>query len=466
MQLRSLAFVFLLLFLGLLFLGCSRSAPPTVEPSSTAVGTTEGPVAGNIVATVNGRPIDRAAFDATKEALIGQYQQIYAQFGQDIQAFFVGGQGRIFELDLEAEALERLFFEALVDEEAERRGISVPDDKIDAEFQRQYAAVLEYQGMSEEELGTYLESQGYSIELFKESGRASVAEQLRLEAVQRAASGPVDLSRDDLDTYFTANRARYDTEEQVRASHILVKTEDEARRILEELSSGADFGMLARERSLDTGSAQRDGDLGWFGRGQMVQPFEQAAFALAVGEISDVVQTDYGYHIILLTGHKDATHPELDEVIDEVRSDAEGEIITERFQQWYKETYAAATISVALPLVDAIRKQNEDIDLGLAAFERLKEEGLVEEPYLPFIIGSIYESKLNDALAKKATLEETGSEDPERATDIAALEAEIEADREAALSAYREALAQLGEDPEVEARIQVLETQTGSNTTP
>jgi hypothetical protein len=198
----------------------------------------------------------------------------------------------------------------------------------------------------------------------------------------------------------------------------------------------------------------------------MVQPFEQAAFALAVGEISDVVQTDYGYHIILLTGHKDATHPELDEVIDEVRSDAEGEIITERFQQWYKETYAAATISVALPLVDAIRKQNEDIDLGLAAFERLKEEGLVEEPYLPFIIGSIYESKLNDALAKKATLEETGSEDPERATDITALEAEIEADRDAALAAYQEALAQLGEDPEVEARIQALETQTRSNTTP
>jgi foldase protein PrsA len=454
MQIRSSALMFLVLLLGLLLFGCGREPAPAETDTSAA---------GGIVATVNGRPIDREAFDATKEVLIGQYQQTYAQFGQDIREFFVGGQGRIFELNLETEALERLLFQALVAEEAERRGLSISDDEIEAEFQKQYAAVLEYQRMSEEQLAVYLETQGYSLELFKENGRASVAEQLQIEAVQRAVSGPIDLSEGDLAAYFTENPANYDTEEQVQASHILVETEDEAREILGELALGADFVTLARERSLDTGSGQAGGALGWFGRGQMVQPFEQAAFALEVGEISDIVQTDFGYHIILLTGYKEATHPELNEVIEQVRSDAEGEIAAERFQLWYEETYAAATISVALPLVDATRKQIEGIDLGLAAFERLKEEGLVEDPYLPFIIGSIYERKMHDALAKKAELEEAGSE---AAADIAALDVEIEEARDKALAAYREALDQIGEDPEIEARIQALEAQTESNDVP
>lgn len=457
MQIRPSAFVFLFLTLGLLLFGCSKEPAPPETDTSAASG---------IVATVNGRPIYRDAFDTTKEVLIGQYQQTYAQFGQDIREFFVGGQGRIFELNLEVETLERLIFQTLADEEVERRGISVSDEEIEAEFQKQYAAVLEYQRMSEDQLEAYLEAQGYSLELFKENGRVSVAEQLKIEAVQRAVSGPTNLTEDALNAYFAQNRANYDTEEQIQASHILVETEDEAREILEKLASGADFVSLAREHSLDTGSAPAGGNLGWFGRGQMVQPFEQAAFALEVGEISDIVQTDFGYHIILLTGHKEATHPELDEVIEQARSDAEGEIIAERFQRWYEETYAAATISIALPLVDAIRKQNKDIDLGLTAFERLKEEDLVEDPYLSFIIGAIYERKMHNALAEKAELEEAAAEDPERTADIAALDVEIEEARMKAIAAYQEVLDQLGADSETEARIQALEAQTSSDTVP
>ena len=462
MQIRSSAFVSLVLLLSLLLFGCGRESAPPVTGDETA----ETPVAQAIVATVNGRPIYREAFDGMKEVLISQYQQTYAQFGQDIREFFVGGQGRIFELNLEAETIERLIFQALIDGEAERRGISISDDEIEAEFQEQYAAVLEYQRMTEEQLKVYLESQGYSLELFQESGRKNVAEQLQIEAVQRAVTGPIELTEEDIAAYFNENRANYDTEEQVQASHILVETEDEAREILEELAAGTDFALLAREHSLDTGSAAAGGDLGWFGRGQMVQPFEEAAFALEVGEVSDIVQTDFGYHIILLIGRQEETHPELDEVIDRVRSDAEGEILAERFQLWYEEKYAAAEISVELPLVDATRKQIQDVDLGLAAFERLEEKGVVDDPYLPFIIGAIYERKMHAAVAKKVELEEEDSEDPERAAEIAALEAEIEATREKALAAYREAVDQLGGDSETEARIQGLETQVDAGATP
>jgi parvulin-like peptidyl-prolyl isomerase len=90
----------------------------------------------------------------------------------------------------------------------------------------------------------------------------------------------------------------YGQGEQVHARHILVATEDEARQVLARLQAGEDFAQVAQEVSTDTGSAQNGGDLGWFGRGTMVAPFETAAFSLTVGQISQPVQTQFGFHII------------------------------------------------------------------------------------------------------------------------------------------------------------------------
>ena len=90
------------------------------------------------------------------------------------------------------------------------------------------------------------------------------------------------------------------SEPQIRARHILVDTEEEARTVLERLDDGEDFALLATEVSTDTLSAELGGDLGWFARGRMDPAFEEAAFSLAVGEISDVVETSFGFHIILV----------------------------------------------------------------------------------------------------------------------------------------------------------------------
>lgn len=86
--------------------------------------------------------------------------------------------------------------------------------------------------------------------------------------------------------------------DKIRCSHILVKKHGEALAALERLEKGEKFARLARELSLDPGSAKRDGSLGYFGRGKTVKPFEEAAFALKVGQVSQPVKTKYGYHVI------------------------------------------------------------------------------------------------------------------------------------------------------------------------
>ena len=85
---------------------------------------------------------------------------------------------------------------------------------------------------------------------------------------------------------------------KIKCSHILVQKQSEAIVILDRIRQGEKFGKLARELSIDSGSAKRDGNLGYFSRGKMVKEFETAAFNLEVGKISEPVKTQYGYHII------------------------------------------------------------------------------------------------------------------------------------------------------------------------
>ena len=85
---------------------------------------------------------------------------------------------------------------------------------------------------------------------------------------------------------------------KIKCSHILVQKQSEALSVLERIKKGEKFGKLAKELSLDSGSAKRDGNLGYFGRGKMVKEFENTAFNLQAGQISEPVKTQYGYHII------------------------------------------------------------------------------------------------------------------------------------------------------------------------
>ena len=85
---------------------------------------------------------------------------------------------------------------------------------------------------------------------------------------------------------------------KIKCSHILVQKQSEAIEILERIKKGEKFGKLAKDLSIDSGSAKKDGNLGYFTKGMMVKPFEQAAFKLQIGETSEPIKTEFGYHII------------------------------------------------------------------------------------------------------------------------------------------------------------------------
>ena len=144
-------------------------------------------------------------------------------------------------------------------------------------------------------------------------------------------SAPAETTEEEIQAYYNRNKAKYTMDEEVKASHILIKDEEDteearaatlkkAEELLEQAKAeGADFAALAREHSEDTGSAVNGGDLGWFARGRMVPPFEQAAFALTEkGELSEPVRSQFGVHIIRFEERRKGLKP-----LAEVRSEIE-----------------------------------------------------------------------------------------------------------------------------------------------
>lgn len=113
----------------------------------------------------------------------------------------------------------------------------------------------------------------------------------------------INVTDEECEAYYNENKEQF-KEEMIRAAHILVEEEEQANELLAAIEGGADFHELASANS-KCPSGSRGGDLGDFGRGQMVPEFEQAAFALNIGEISEVVKTQFGYHLIKLLDKKD-----------------------------------------------------------------------------------------------------------------------------------------------------------------
>jgi peptidyl-prolyl cis-trans isomerase D len=220
--------------------------------------------------------------------------------------------------------------------------ISVSDTEVEEEFRRRNEkvklAVVSFpadkfrEGLeaTDAELSTYYEAHKNELKI-PEKRKVKYA-LVDMQAIRnKIAIAPEDIKRS-----YEDNEQQYSTPEQVRASHILLKTEGkddaavkkQAEDLLAKAKSGADFAKLATQYSEDEGSKVKGGDLDFFPKGQMVPEFDQVAFSLNVGQISDLVKSQYGYHIIKVTEKKAATKRSL----DEVRAQIEDQLKWERAQ--------------------------------------------------------------------------------------------------------------------------------------
>lgn len=232
-----------------------------------------------------------------------------------------------------SQTLDGMISETLVNQEASKKGIKVTQDDIEKEknfIKKNYG--------SDEAFEQALAQNNLTMEEFDK--------QMDMQVKLRKLLEPdVKVTDDDVKKYFEENKASFDTPEQVKASHILVATKEEADAILKQLKDGADFATLAKEKSTDPGSKANGGDLGYFGRNQMYKEFEDAAFALKDGELSGVVKTDAGYHIIKRTGYKAAHTATLDEKKADIKETLIYQAIMTKAPTWLSDVKAKAKIT-------------------------------------------------------------------------------------------------------------------------
>lgn len=190
--------------------------------------------------------------------------------------------------------------------------LEVDDDRVEDQLQQRLEAIEEGFG-GRAAMERALEQEGMSMQSYREMLRGDIGQGMLVElyVARYGGEGAVEVTEEEIQTFFDAQRAALqERPATVTFKQILLtvapsdstraETRQRAEELLERARAGEDFAALATEHSQDPGSAEAGGDLGWFRRGRMVDEFDEAAFSLLEGGISEVVETEYGYHIILV----------------------------------------------------------------------------------------------------------------------------------------------------------------------
>jgi peptidyl-prolyl cis-trans isomerase C len=256
-----------------------------------------------VLARVNGEAVNKAEFDRAITAL-------EARNGGPVPA---QQRDRILR-----EVLDQIVSYKLLIQESRARKITVEDSEVDARMKE-----IQGQFPSEDAFKQMLTSRKTTIEQVRGDVRQDITVQ---KLIANAIADKVAVKPEQVTDFYAKNPDQFKQPERVRASHILItvpKGADAAAKaaartkaadILKDVKAGKDFAALAKQHSQDPGSAQNGGDLGFFQQGQMVGPFNDVAFKLTPGQVSDLVETEFGFHIIKVAEKQTARAVPLDEV--------------------------------------------------------------------------------------------------------------------------------------------------------
>jgi peptidyl-prolyl cis-trans isomerase C len=310
----------LTLIVALVICGCSKTSTEAASPAAVPAGTAAGsqatpaspakPVPAQIpevVARVNGEAISKADFDRA-------VTNLEARAGGPIPA---EQRDQVLR-----GVLDQIVGYTVLVQEGRARNVTVPDSEVDARI-----AQVRAQFPSEEEFTKMLAERKMSLDQVKSDVRRDLTITKLIDA---EIASKIAVTPEQVNDFYAKNPDQFKQGESVRASHILIsvpkgadaaakaQARTKAETVLKDAKGGKDFAALAKEHSADPGSAANGGDLGFFQQGQMVGPFNDAAFTLAPGTISDLVETEFGFHIIKVIEKKEGRTIPLEEVKPQV----------------------------------------------------------------------------------------------------------------------------------------------------
>ncbi len=248
--------------------------------------------------------------------------------------------------------LDRIIGFHLLVQEAKARKVVAPPWEVDGQVEQ-----IRKQFPSEDAFKQMLQSRGVTLEQL----RADTAQTIAVNVMLKSELEPkITVSEADSKTFYEENKPRFRQEDSVHASHILIRTPEQADAaakakakaqaddLLAQIKKGADFAELARKFSQDPGSAQNGGDLGFFSKGQMVQPFEQAAFNLKPGQLSGVVETPFGFHIIRVSETKAGRDMAYEEVKAQIADFLKQQMRDKKSQEFVDQLKAKGKVQILI----------------------------------------------------------------------------------------------------------------------
>lgn len=284
----------------------------------------------DVAARVNGEEISKAELDAQIAKLEEQYPQMFE--GAD-------AEGRI--LDFKQRLLDNLINAMLIRQAAAERGIEVTDEDVQKQIDQ-----LKQSFQSEEDFLAQLEQAGMDEATLEQQ----VRDQIITEQLIAQLTEDVEISDEDIAKYYESNKAQFLEPAAVHTAHILFEAGDRetAEQVLAELRAGGDFASLAKQYSTDSASAAKGGDLGWPTM-PLDATFEAAANALEPGEISDIVETSFGLHIIKLIEKREEKQKTLEEATEQIKQILAQQHNADVYQKFLDEQRAKAKIEILIP---------------------------------------------------------------------------------------------------------------------
>lgn len=293
----------------------------------------------NVLAKVNDTIVPIDTFTKTYALVEYNYKKSYGE-----EVLSEEYNGRTLKEIIQSQILDNLILDVLRIESVKKAGGTVDPEKVNAAYTKYYEAEVKpnaeltafftEQGIDEAFVKSQIESQLFA-EIYEENIKKSNAEALVVDEV-----------------------AFDQTVAKVKARHILVETKEDADKAIKRIADGETFDAVAKEVSTDTGSGAQGGDLGFFMRGDMVEPFENAAFSLPIGQVSEAIESQFGFHIIR---------------VDEVKK-----IADLKKEKGAEKDVETVRLSMSKELLDGII--NKEIEALMAAANVERFEELIQEP--------------------------------------------------------------------------------------